>query len=86
MEEQIFNWTYSDEQQAKESWQGENNPYASLPRMVLMTYQLPESIREIALKGEYNEFDLNTFFSAKGEYETAEVCQIDISKNLLLLA
>ena len=72
VEEQIFNWTYSDEQQAKESWQGENNPYASLPRMVLMTYQLPESIREIALKGEYNEFDLNTFFSAKGEYETAE--------------
>ena len=72
VEEQIYNWTYSDEQREKENWQGENNPYASLPRMVLMTYQLPESIREIALKGEYNEFDLNTFFSAKGEYETAE--------------
>lgn len=72
MEEQIFNWTYSDEQKAKESWVGENNPYASLPRMVLMTYQLPDSIREIALRGEYDEFDLNTFFSAKGEYETAE--------------
>ncbi len=72
MEEQIFNWTYSDEQNAKESWIGENNPYASLPRMVLMTYQLPDSIREIALRGEYNEFDLNTFFAAKGEYENAE--------------
>lgn len=72
MEEQIYNWTYSDEQRAKENWQGENNPYASLPRMVLMTYQLPDSIREVALQGEYNEFDLNTFFSAKGEYETAE--------------
>lgn len=72
MEEQIYNWTYSDEQRAKENWQGENNPYASLPRMVLMTYQLPDSIREVALQGEYNEFDLNTFFSAKGEYENAE--------------
>lgn len=72
MEEQIFNWTYSDEQNAKESWVGDNNPYASLPRMVLMTYQLPDNIREIALRGEYNEFDLNTFFSAKGEGESAE--------------
>lgn len=72
MEEQIFNWTYSDEQSAKENWIGENNPYASLPRMVLMTYQLPDSIREIALRGEYNEFDLNTFFSANGEYDKAK--------------
>jgi hypothetical protein len=34
--------------------------------MVLLTYQLPDSIREIALQGEYNEFDLNVFFSAEG--------------------
>lgn len=72
VEEQIYNWTYSDEQKAKEDWKGPNNPYSSLPRMVLMTYQLPDAIREIALKGEYNEFDLNTFFSAKGDYENAE--------------
>lgn len=64
IEEQIFNWTYSDEQKAKENWSGENNPYASLPRMVLMTYQLPESIKQIAIKGEFDQFDLNTFFSA----------------------
>lgn len=67
IEEQIFNWTYSDEQRAKEEYRGEDNPYESLPRMVLMTYQLPDSIREIALKGEFNEFDLNVFFSAEGE-------------------
>ncbi len=66
IEEQIFNWTYSDEQRAKENWQGENNPYAMLPRMVLLTYQLPDSIREIAMQGEFNEFDLNVFFSAEG--------------------
>lgn len=66
IEEQIFNWTYSDEQRAKLNWKGDNNPYAMLPRMVLMTYQLPDSIREIALQGEFNEFDLNLFFSAEG--------------------
>ena len=67
IEEQIYNWTYSDEQRAKEHWKGSNNPYASLPRMVMLTYQLPDSIREIAMKGEFNEFDLNIFFSANGE-------------------
>jgi hypothetical protein len=72
IEEQIFNWTYSDEQRAKENWTKENNPYAALPRMVLLTYQMPDSIREIALKGEYNEFDLNIFFSAEGDIEKAK--------------
>ena len=72
IEEQIFNWTYSDEQRAKENWKGDPNPYASLPRMVMLTYQLPDSIREIAMKGEYNEFDLNLFFSAEGEGKNAK--------------
>jgi hypothetical protein len=36
IEEQIFNWTYSDEQRAKQEWKGPDNPYAALPRMVLM--------------------------------------------------
>lgn len=71
IEEQIFNWTYSDEQKAKEDWSGKNNPYAALPRMVMLTYQLPDSIREIAMKGEFNEFDLNVFFSADGDKEKA---------------
>ncbi|TRO66953.1 GIY-YIG nuclease family protein [Christiangramia sabulilitoris] len=66
IEEQIFNWTYSDEQRAKEEWRGENNPYESLPRMVMLTYQMPDSIREIAIGGEFNEFDLNVFFEAIG--------------------
>jgi hypothetical protein len=72
IEEQIFNWTYSDEQRAKEQWQGDKNPYASLPRMVMLTYQLPDAIREIAMKGEFNEFDLNVFFSANGEDSNAK--------------
>lgn len=65
IEEQIFSWTYSDEQRAKESWKGSGNPYLSLPRMVMLTYKIPDAIRQIAMQGEFNEFDLNVFFSAK---------------------
>jgi len=65
IEEQIFNWTYSDEQRAKEEWQGENNPYEALPKMIMMTYQIPDAIKHIAEGGEFNEFDLNIFFSAE---------------------
>ncbi|MDD3285912.1 MAG: DEAD/DEAH box helicase family protein [Bacteroidales bacterium] len=74
IEEQIFNWTYSDEQKAKANWNNRkgNNPYLSLPRMVMLTYQLPEEIQQIALKGEYNEFDLNVFFSAEGSGKNAK--------------
>ncbi len=71
IEEQIFNWTYSDEQRAKENWKGENNPYASLPRMVMLTYQLPDAIRQIAMQGEFDGFDLNIFFKAEGEGRNA---------------
>lgn len=71
IEEQIFNWTYSDEQRAKEEWKKGTNPYASLPRMVMLTYQMPDTISQIAMGGEFNEFDLNIFFTAKGEGENA---------------
>lgn len=71
IEESIFNWTYSDEQKAKEEWDGSNNPYASLPRMVMLTYQLPESISSVADGGEFDGFDLNIFFSAEGEGRNA---------------
>ena len=70
IEEQIYPWTYSDEQRAKEEWPtahpGEPNPYEELPRMVMLTYRLPPEIRQIATQGEFDEFDLNVFFSAEG--------------------
>lgn len=66
IEDQIYNWTYADEQREKENWKGKDNPYAALPRMVLLTYQLPDDIKSIALQGQFNEFDLNTFFTAEG--------------------
>lgn len=69
IEEQIYNWTYSDEQRAKENWKKKDgeNPYASLPRMVMLTYQLPESITKVAELGEFDGFDLNIFFKAEGQ-------------------
>ena len=72
IEDQIYNWTYSDEQRAKAEWKGEGNPYAALPRMVMLTYKIPDSIQRIAKQGEFDEFDLNEFFAAKGTGKEAE--------------
>ncbi len=70
IEEQIFNWTYTDEQRAKEEFAiknpGEWNPYGALPQMRLLTYQMPEELVAIANAGEFDEFDLNAFFEASG--------------------
>ena len=35
-----------------------------LPRMVLMTYQMPDDLVRVAKEGEFDEFDLNEFFAA----------------------
>ncbi|MDC0649876.1 DEAD/DEAH box helicase family protein [Alphaproteobacteria bacterium] len=72
IEEQIFNWTYSDEQEAKKNFKGKKNPYSTMPKLALLTYQLPPALRIVANKGEYDEFDLSLFFKATGEYEKAK--------------
>ncbi len=70
IEEQIFNWTYTDEQRAKEEFAKKNpgkwNPYGALPQMRLLTYQMPDELVAIARAGEFDEFDLNAFFEATG--------------------
>jgi hypothetical protein len=70
IEEQIFNWTYTDEQRAKEEFGANHptkrNPYAALPQMRLLTYQMPDELLAIASGGEFDEFDLNSFFEASG--------------------
>jgi hypothetical protein len=70
IEEQIFNWTYTNEQRAKEAFAAENagkwNPYGALPQMRLLTYQMPDELVAIASAGEFDEFDLNAFFEATG--------------------
>ena len=70
IEEQIFNWTYTDEQRAKQRWAqerpGQWNPHGALPEMRLLTYQMPDELLAIAKQGEFDEFDLGEFFSAEG--------------------
>jgi predicted house-cleaning noncanonical NTP pyrophosphatase (MazG superfamily) len=76
IEEQIFNWTYTDEQRAKEAFAtmhpGQRNPYGALPQMRLLTYQMPDELVAIARAGEFDEFDLNAFFEASGEGKKAQ--------------
>lgn len=76
IEEQIFNWTYTDEQRAKVEFAaehpGEWNPYGALPQMCLLTYQMPDELLAIASQGEFDEFDLNAFFAATGKGASAK--------------
>ena len=70
IEEQIFNWTYTDEQRAKAAFAqahpSKRNPYGALPQMRLLTYQMPDELLAVASGGEFDEFDLNAFFEASG--------------------
>ncbi|MCC6958898.1 MAG: restriction endonuclease, partial [Dehalococcoidia bacterium] len=81
IEEQIFNWTYTDEQRAKADFAQRNpdrwNPYGALPQMRLLTYQMPDELLAIASGGEFDEFDLNAFFEAKGTGGGAEFTHKD---------
>lgn len=76
IEEQIFNWTYTDEQRAKDAFArttpGQRNPYGALPQMRLLTYQMPDELVAIASAGEFDEFDLNEFFAATGTGRSAQ--------------
>ncbi len=76
IEEAIFNWSYTDEQRAKEEFAakhaGKWNPYGGLPQMRLLTYQMPEELVAIASAGEFDEFDLNEFFAATGTGKSAQ--------------
>jgi hypothetical protein len=76
IEEQIFNWTYTDEQRAKAAFAarhpGQWSPYGALPQMRLLTYQMPDELVAIASAGEFDEFDLNEFFAATGTGKEAQ--------------
>lgn len=90
IEEQIFNWTYTDEQRAKRQWTAEYpdkwNPYGVLPEMRLLTYQMPDELVAVAHQGEFDEFDLNEFFAAVGSGEDARFkYESDVQKWLNLI-
>lgn len=73
--EQIFNWSYADEQKAKQDWlpsAEEENPYEALPQLNMFTYQMSHMIVDqledgVQLEGENVDyaFDLNEFFATK---------------------
>lgn len=66
----IYNWTYADEQKAKIEWnKEEENPYETLPKLNLFTYQMSEIVKDkikqgIDINGDVEDyaFDLNEFF------------------------
>lgn len=74
-EDAIYNWTYVDEQKAKNEWvdvPGTQNPYERLPTLCMFTYQMSEIVRSkvqrgIEIDGDIEEFafDLNEFFKTK---------------------
>lgn len=65
-EDQIFDWTYVDEQQAKEGWNEADgsNPYLELPRMEIFAYELASAAADWAEDGEFAGFSLNDQFKA----------------------
>lgn len=70
--DQIYNWSYADEQLAKKTWNESfgTNPYENLPTLNLFTYQMSKIIEDTVREGsKINEeetvdyaFDLNEFF------------------------
>ena len=79
-DEQIYNWSYADEQQAKKNWDStceSENPYEVLPQLNMFTYQMSKMVLEvindgITIDGENYDyvFDLNKFFETNenGEF------------------
>lgn len=64
----IFNWTYTDEQKAKEQWnidhpgQESKNPYRSLPQIQLFLYKVSNDLIAAGVQEGKDEFSLNYFF------------------------
>jgi len=86
--EQIFNWSYADEQEAKKTWDYNkgSNPYEPLPQLNMFTFQLSAMIEEKLLEGQtigettYDfAFDLNEFFSVE-EGKTTFKHEKDVKK------
>ena len=65
LEDQVFNWTYSDEQRVKKDWaEPGTNPYQGLPKMHLLAYEMPPKLREVAINNQ-SQFSLTKFFETE---------------------
>jgi hypothetical protein len=91
-EDAIFNWTYPDEQNAKQRWAGgatlepEQNPYRELPKMEMYTYALSEMASDAIDHGADGMFDLSGFFEANktgSEYQFADPGRVNEFLNML---
>lgn len=90
-EEAIYNWTYTDECQAREAWSGlGSNPYADLPQLNMYTYQMSRMLVEKLEEARANEagdldyaFDLNEFF--KTDERGRFIYESDVKKWLDML-
>lgn len=78
-QDEIYNWTYADEQSAKLNWADDedSNPYATLPTLNLFSYQMSRMISDKVNQGADIggdnidfAFDLNEFFATddKGNF------------------
>ncbi|MBR4400000.1 MAG: DEAD/DEAH box helicase family protein, partial [Aeriscardovia sp.] len=80
--EAIFNWTYEDEQEAKQEWKGKDrNPYEAMPRLNMLTYKISDIVLDELQKGTVVDgdayswaFDLNELFEtdSKGAFKHGE--------------
>ena len=83
----IYNWTYRDEQKAKDQWDDKlgENPYKNLPKLNLFTYKMSDIVIDeieegIDIDGENYEyaFDLNEFFKTDGKCAFIHNDEVDI--------
>lgn len=88
-ESAIYNWTYADEQKKKRDWDPSNeeeNPYETLPKLSLFTYQMSDIVRDKVKKGveladndiEEFAFDLNEFFKTNESGKFVHDPDVDI--------
>jgi hypothetical protein len=84
IEDQIYTWSYVDEQAAKKAWKNSEgpNPYRMLPEMIMLTYKLPDAITN-NINDEYNEFNLNEFFAANTNKEFTHKNEVQNWLNIL---
>ena len=91
-EDAIYNWTYPDEQFAKQQWDTDpardpdRNPYRELPQMQMFTYALSEMATVEIDQGADGLFNLSGFFEAKkvgSEYQFTDPDRVGEFLNML---
>lgn len=88
--DEIYNWTYQQEQKAKYGWNGpkEQNPYKDLPDMHIYTF---DGARDLINDFVDTQFNINVLFKTKVQrdtnkkpiYSSAEFINIDSVKRLI---